>query len=89
MLAVTELSQHLAFPSKTIKPIIPRISRCMGHVKIMWSAVCSLAQHSYFAEEARPHVCMNERKRTTPVRKLLSLTQALLVKLIPIGQTIC
>ena len=28
----------------------------MGHAKIMWSAVCSLAPHSHFAKETRPHV---------------------------------
>ena len=54
----------------------------MGHVKIMWSAVCSLAPHSHFAEEARPHLCMDEPKRPTPVHRQLSLTQAVLVKLI-------
>ena len=54
-------------------------------VKIMWSAVCLLAPHSHFAEKARPHLCMDEPKRPTPVRRRLSLTQAALVKLIPIG----
>ena len=57
----------------------------MGHVKIMWSAVCSPAPHSHFAEEARPYLCVDEPKRSTPVRRQLSLTQAVLVKLIPIG----
>ena len=56
-----------------------------GHVKIMWFAVCSLAPHSHFAEEARPHLCMDEPKRPTLVRRRLSLTQAVLIKLIPIG----
>ena len=32
----------------------------MGHVKITWSAVSSLAPHLYFAEEARPHLCMDK-----------------------------
>ena len=57
----------------------------MGDVKIMWSAVCSLAPHSHFAEEARPHQCIDKPKRPTPVRKRLSLTQTVLVKLNPIG----
>ena len=57
----------------------------MGHIMIMWSALCSLAPHSHFAEEARPHLYMDEPKRPTPVRRRLSLTQAVLVKLIPIG----
>ena len=54
----------------------------MGHVKIMWSAVCSLAPYSHFAEEARPHLCMDEPKRPMPVRRRLSLTQAVLVQII-------
>ena len=45
--------QHLVSSSKTVRPIIPRDARCMGHVKIRWSAVSSLAPHSQFAEEAR------------------------------------
>ena len=57
----------------------------MRHVKIMWFAVCPLALHSHFAEEARPHLCMDEPKRPTTVRRRLSLTQAVLVKLIPKG----
>ena len=76
---------HLALSSKTVRPIISRGARCMGHVKIMWSAVCSLAPHLHFAEEARPHLCMDEPKRPTPVRRRLSLTQAVLFKLISIG----
>ena len=69
MLAVIELSQHLILPSKTIRPIIPRDARCVGNVKIMWSAVRSLAPHSHFVEGARPHLCMDETKRPTPVRR--------------------
>ena len=74
MLEVMELSQHLVLSSKTVRPIIPRGARYMGYVKIMWSEVCSLALHSYFTEEARPHLCMNEPKRSTPVRRRLILT---------------
>ena len=85
MLAEMELSQHLVSLSKTVRPIIPRGSRCMGHVKIMWWAVCSLAPHSHFAEEAKPHLYMDEPKRPTPVRRRLNLTQAVLVKLVPIN----
>ena len=57
----------------------------MGHVEIMWSAVCSLEPHSHFAEEAKPHLYMDEPKRPTPVRRRLSLTQAVLIKLMPMG----
>ena len=71
--------------SKTVRPIVPRGAQCMGHVETMWSAIRPLTPHSHFAEEARPHLCMDEPKRLTPVRKQLSLTQAVLVKLIPIG----
>ena len=85
MLVVTELSQHLASSFKTVRPIIPRGARCVRHVKIMWFAVCSLAPHSHFAEEPRPHLCMDEPKSPTPVRRRLSFTQAALVKLIPMG----
>ena len=85
MLAMMKLSQHLVSSSKTVRPIISRGARYMGHVKIMWSAVCSLAPHSHFAEEVRTHLCMDTSKRSTPVRRRLSLTQAVLVKLIPIG----
>ena len=59
MLAVIELSQHLVSSSKTVWPTISRGARCVGHVKIMWSAVCSLAPHLQFAEEARPHLCFH------------------------------
>ena len=85
MLAVIELSQHLVLSSKTVRPIILRGDRCVGYVKIMWFAVCSLEPHSHFAEAARPHLCMEEPKRPTPVPRRLSLTQAVLVKLIPVG----
>ena len=85
MLAVVELSQHLVSSSKTVRPIISRDSRCVEHVKIMWSAVCSSAPHSHFAEEARPHLCTYKLKHPAPVRWRLSLTQTVLVKLIPIS----
>ena len=83
MLAMTELSQQLVLSSKTFRPIIPHGARCVGHVKIMWSAVFLLAPHSQFAEKARPHLWMDEPKRPMPVRR--QLTQFVLVKLILIG----
>ena len=85
MLTVMELSQHLVPSSKIVRPIIPRGTRCLGHVKIMWSTVCLLAPDSHFAEEAKPHLCMDEPKPPTAVRGRLSLTQTVPVKLIPIG----
>ena len=50
-----------------------------------WSAVCSEAPHSQFGEGARPHLCMDEWNRPTPVRRRLSLTQAAGGKPIPTG----
>ena len=77
--------EHLVLSSETVRPIIPRSARCVEHVKIMWSAVCSLTPHLHFTEEARPHLCTNEPKYPMPVHRQLSLTQAVLVKLILIG----
>ena len=60
--------------------------RCpIGHAVSTWSAVCSEAPHSQFGEGARPHLCMDEWNRPTPVRRRLSLTQAARGKLIPTG----
>ena len=49
--------------------------------------VCGLlrAPHSQFGEGARPHLCMDEWNRPTPVRRRLSLTQAARDKPIPTG----
>ena len=85
ILAVIESSQHLVSSFKTVRPIFPRGARCVGHVEIMCSAVCSLPPHSHFAEEARPHLCMDEPKRPTSIRRQLISTQAVLVKLILMG----
>ena len=76
MLAVMSLSQHRVRSSKTVRPRAPCGARCIGHAVSTWSAVCSDAPHSQFGEGARPHLCMNERNRPTPVRRRLSLTQA-------------
>ena len=47
----------------------------MGHIEILWSAVCSLAPYSHFGQGARSHLSMDEPKCPTPVRMRLSLTQ--------------
>ena len=65
MLAVMELSQHLVSSSNTVRLIMPRDARCVGHVKIMLSADCLLAPHSHFAKRARTHLCMNELNAST------------------------
>ena len=57
----------------------------IGQAVSTWSAVCSEAPHSQFGEGARPHLCMDEWNRPTPVRRRLSLTQAARGKPIPTG----
>ena len=85
MLAVMSLSQHRVSSSKTVRPRAPCGARCIGHTISTWSAVCSEAPHSQFGEGARPHLCMDEWNRPTPVRRRLSLTQAARGKPIPTG----
>ena len=88
MLAVMLLSQHRVSSSKTVRPRAPCGARCMGYIVSTWSAVCSEAPHSQFGEGARPHLCMDEWNRPTPVRRWLSLTQATRGKPIPTGLTL-
>ena len=76
MLAVMSLSQHRVSSSKTVRPRAPCGAQCIGHAVSTWSAVCSEAPHSQFGEGVRPHLCMDEWNRPTPVRRRLSLTQA-------------
>ena len=85
MLAVMSLSQHRVSSSKTVRPRAPCGARCIGHIVSIWSGVCSEAPHSQFGEGARPHLCMDEWNRPTPVRRRLSLTQAARGKPIPTG----
>ena len=85
MLAVMLLSQHWVFSSKTVRPHAPCGARCIGHAVSTWPRVCLKAPHSQFGEGARPHLCMDEWNRPTPVRKRWSLTQAARDKLIPTG----
>ena len=82
------LSQHRVSSSKTVRPRAPCGDRCMGHAVSTWSAVCSEAPHSQFGEGARPHLCMDEWNRPTPVRRRLSLTQAARGNPIPTGLTL-
>ena len=76
MLAVMLLSQHRVSSSKTVRSRAPCGARCIRHAVSTWSAVCSEAPHWQFGEGARPHLCMDEWNRPTPVRRRLSLTQA-------------
>ena len=55
----------------------------------MWSAVCSLAPHSHFAKGARPHLCMDEPKRPTPVRRRLSWTARQMLSLSQVREHAC
>ena len=83
MLAVMMFSQHRVSSSKIVRPRAPCGSRCMGHAIRTWSAVCLEAPHSQFGEGVRPHLCMDEWNRPTPVLRRLSLTQPVWDKLIP------
>ena len=74
--AMMLLSQHRVSSSKTVRPRAPCGARCIGHAVRTWSVVCSGAPHSQFGEGARPHLCMDEWNRPTPVRKRFSLNQA-------------
>ena len=85
MLAVVLLSQHRVSSSKTVKPRAQCGARFIEHAVKTWSVICSEAPHSQFGEGARPHLCMDEWNRPTPVRRRLSLTQAARGKPIPTG----
>ena len=85
MLPVVLLNQHRVSSSKTVRPRAPCGARCIEHAVNTWSAVCSEAPHSQSGEGARPHLCMDECNRPTPVRRRLSLTQAARGKPIPTG----
>ena len=85
MLAVVLLSQHRVSSSKTVRSRVPCGARCMRHAVSTWSAVCSKPPHSQFGEGTRPHLCIDEWNRPTPVRRRLSLTQAARSKPIPTG----
>jgi len=50
-----------------------------------WSMVWSSVPHSQAAKEAIPHLCKQEQKRQTPVRRRLSRTHAILGRVIPGG----
>ena len=86
MLAVMSLSiKHRVSSSKTVRPRAPCGARCIEHAVSTWSAVCSEVPHSQFGEGVRPHLCMDDWNRPTPVRRQLSLTQAAWGKPIPTG----
>ena len=70
------LSQHLISSSTIDRPRCPFSTQCVGHEKMMRSAVCSCTPHSKIQEGARLHLCMSDHKCPTPVCKRLSLTQA-------------
>ena len=76
---------HLAKVSFTAsKPRLPLGWPCM--VIILWSAVSSSAPHCRDAVEAMLHLCITDRKRSTPVRRRLNPTYAGLGSPIPGGR---
>ena len=83
MLAVMVLNHHRVLLSEIVRPFVPFGTRYIGHAIRMWSAVCSATPHSQFGQGAINHLCMDEWNRPTPIRRRLSLTQAVRVKLIP------
>ena len=85
MLAVVLLSQHRVSLCKTIRPHASCDAQCIGHAVSTWSVICSEVPHSQFSEGVRPHLCMDEWNRPTPVCRWLSLTQAARGKPIPTG----
>ena len=54
MLNARVLSQHLVSSSNTIRPDIPWSARCVGHCKMIWLEVCSVAAYSQFKHGVRP-----------------------------------
>ena len=85
MLAVMVFSQHRVSSSETVRPRIFAAARCVGHIRIMWSAVWCTAPRSQFDVGARLHLCIVDWKCPTPVRRRLSLTYNDLDKVISIG----
>ena len=85
MMAVAVLRQQQVLSSKTVRPAILSGTQCMRHAEIMWSAVCLMTPHLPFNEGVRPHLYMDERKRSMPERRRLSLAQDVLGKPITSG----
>ena len=80
-------NSHLAKLSFRVnRPRMPFGWRYMGHDVIIWYAVCSSASHSQDAVEAMPHLCIDDRKKPTPVWRRFSRTQAGLGSPIPGGR---
>jgi len=69
-------SQSIVSSSRTVRPCNPWGGRWIGHWKTTWSVVWSSVPHSHAAEVAIPHLCKQEQKCPTPVRRHLSLTHA-------------
>jgi len=69
--------------SRTLRPSSPWGTRWIGHWRKTWSTVCTSAQHSQVVEEVMPHLCKQERKRPTPVRRRLSRIHTVPGRVIP------
>jgi len=77
-------SPSIVASSRTVRPCSPWRGRWIGHWRTTRSTVCSSAPHSQAAEEAIPHLYKQEEwKRPTPLRRLLSRTQAVFGSVIP------
>jgi len=77
-------SPSIVSSSRTVRPCSPWRGRWIGHWRTTRSTVCSSAPHSQAAEEAIPHLYKQEEwKRPTPLRRLLSRTQAVFGSVIP------
>jgi len=76
-------SQSIVSSSRAVRPCNPWGGQWIWHWKTTWSTVWSSSPHSQAAEAAIPHLCKQEQKRLTPVRRRLSRTQAVLGRAIP------
>ena len=83
MVAARAFNQHLVSSSKTIRPDILWSYQYLGHSKMLWSAICSVAAHSQYENEAISHLCIDYQNQSTPECRRLSLTHDTLEK--PIG----
>ena len=70
------LKQHRVSSSKTVRHRAPWGARYMKYTVKMWYAVYSMAPYSQFGEGARSHFSMDKWNCPIPIRRRLSLTQA-------------
>ena len=88
MLFVIVLTQHQILSSKILNLVLHIVPNVWNTIIRTWSAVCLGELHSQCSEQARPRLCMDESNCPTPVRRQFRLTQAVRVKLNPIGMAL-